>query len=57
MMNKRSTEWLKAKVAELTEQVKADQAKRPRAYYAQMAIEQRIRALRMYSQALAERED
>lgn len=32
-MAKRSTEWLEAKVAELSAQVAVDRTKRPRAYY------------------------
>lgn len=54
-MAKRSTEWLEDKVAELTEAVQGDAGKRPRAYYAQMAIEQRARSLGIYSAALADR--
>jgi hypothetical protein len=56
-MDKRSTEWLEAKVSELSAIVARESkgAYARTAYHAQMGREQRVRSLALYSSALADR--
>ncbi len=58
MMARRSTEWLTAKVAELTPVVERESrgSYARSSYHAQMGREQRAKALRTYRLALADRE-